>query len=65
MGHRDATCYFIHPELRKEREEKYRGYTQREFDRARRGKDLPKAKVAYVSSMTNRAKDDEIRALED
>ena len=63
-SHTDATCYFLHPELRTEKEEKG-GYTEREHERARRDKDLQKAKVAHVSLKTDRAKDDAIRALEE
>ena len=54
--HTDATCYFLHPELRRERDES---------EKARKDKDMARAKVAHVAIKTDRSKDEEIRALED
>ena len=63
-GQTDATRYFLHSELRKERDEifreyterdkRFREYTERKSERARRDKVLLKAKVAHVALKTGR-----------
>ena len=60
-GHTDAMCYFLHPELRKERDERQRENTERDSERARRDKDLTKVR-ACASVKTDK---DKIMALEE
>ena len=64
-GHTDAMCYFLHPELRKERDERQRENTEREGERARRDKDQPKGVRALYAATVKQTDKDKIMALEE
>ena len=60
--HTDATCYFLHPERKKKKDERQRENTKQESERARRDKKISRAKEAHVA--VAKATRDEIKESE-